>query len=208
MASSPNRRPGMTLFSGANCPLSQRTRIAVAEKNIQIETIIVANGHLPEDLIDLNPYNAVPTLVDRDLALYDSRIIMEYLDERYPHPPLMPVDPVSRARTRLMLYRVDRDWYTLLEDIDGADSHRSVAARKALRDELTVIAPIFQQKPFFMSDEFTLVDCAVAPVLWRLPAWGIELPPQARSVTEYGERLFRRAGFRASLTAEEKELRD
>lgn len=208
MALTANRRPGVTLFSGAICPVSHRTRFAVAEKNIHVETVIVGNGHLPEDLIDLNPYNTVPTLVDRDLALYDSRIIMEYLDERYPHPPLMPVDPVSRARTRLMLYRVDRDWYTLLDDIEGADGGRSVAARKTLRDELTVIAPIFQQKPFFMSDHFTVVDCAIAPVLWRLPVWGIELPPQARSVTDYAERLFKRAGFRASLTAQEKDLRD
>lgn len=198
----------MTLFSGAQCLLSHRTRIAVAEKNINVDVVTVARGCLPEDLIDLNPYNTVPTLVDRDLALYDSRIIMEYLDERYPHPPLLPVDPVSRARARLMLYRIDRDWYSLLDAIEGADGGRSVAGRKMLRDELTIIAPIFEQKPFFMSDDFTMVDCAVAPVLWRLSAWGIELPPQARSVTEYGERLFKRAGFRASLTREEKDLRD
>jgi RNA polymerase-associated protein len=208
MALAANRRPVMTLFSDAKCPLSHRARIAVTEKNINVEVVIVGRGSLPEDLIDLNPYNTVPTLVDRDLALYDSRIIMEYLDERYPHPPLMPVDPVSRARTRLMLYRIDRDWYSLLDSIEGSDGPRSVAGRKMLRDELTIIAPIFEQKPFFMSDDFTLVDCAVAPVLWRLSAWGIELPPQARSVTDYGERLFKRAGFRASLTTEEKDLRD
>ncbi|KAF0191579.1 MAG: glutathione S-transferase [Gammaproteobacteria bacterium] len=208
MALAANRRPVMTLFSDAQCPLSHRTRIAVAEKNINVNVVTVSRGCLPEDLIDLNPYNTVPTLVDRDLALYDSRIIMEYLDERYPHPPLMPVDPVSRARSRLMLYCIDRDWYSLLDDIESTDGSRLVAARKMLRDALTVIAPVFEQKPFFMSDAFTLVDCAVAAVLWRLPAWGIELPPQARSVTEYGERLFDRAGFRASLTREEKDLRD
>ena len=198
----------MTLYSGASCPLSHRTRIAIAEKNIAVDIVTIDENNLPEDLIDLNPYSSVPTLVDRDLALYDSRIIMEYLDERYPHPPLMPVDPVSRARTRLMLYRIDRDWYSLLDAIEGSNANHSVAGGKRLRDQLTVVAPVFEQKPFFMSDEFSLVDCAIAPILWRLPKWGIELPPQAKPLTDYSQRLFKRDGFRSSLTKAEKDMRD
>ena len=207
MALTANRRPGMTLFSGAICPVSHRARFAVAEKNIHVETIIVGNGHLPEDLIDLNPYNTVPTLVDRDLALYDSRIIMEYLDERYPHPPLMPVDPVSRARARLMLVRFDRDWYGLIGTITGGDKKSATRARHALRDGLTVISPIFKEQPFALGEEFSLVDCSLAPLLWRLGQWGVDLPRQAKPILDYSAKLFQRKSFKLSLTEAEKAMR-
>jgi len=198
----------MTLYSGMACPLSHRTRIAVAEKGVAANVINVdETKDLPEDLIELNPYHAVPTLVDRDLVLYDSRLIIEYLDERYPHPPLMPVDPVSRARTRLMLYRIDRDWYELLQDVVSGIGTRAVNARKAICDGLTSIAPSFANKTFFMNDEFSLIDCCIAPILWRLPAYGIELPIQAKPLLVYGQRLFARESFQKSLTDAERELR-
>ncbi|MCF6236088.1 MAG: glutathione S-transferase N-terminal domain-containing protein [Gammaproteobacteria bacterium] len=208
MAANAKRRSVMTLYSGANCPLSHRTRIVLSEKNVTAEIIMVEKNNLPEDLIDLNPYNTLPTLVDRDLALFNSKIIMEYLDERYPHPPLMPVEPVLRARTRLMLYRIDRDWYSQLPDILGKDDKKAAKARKVIRDGLTVIAPIFEQKDYFISDEFSLLDCSVAPLLWRLPYYNIQLTAAAKPVLKYAERLFERESFQISLTEAERELRD
>lgn len=181
--------------------------MVLAEKNITVDIVDVDPLQLTEDVMDLNPYGTLPTLVDRDLVLYESRIIMEYLDERFPHPPLLPVDPVSRASSRLFMYRVDRDWYSLMDIIlEGGKS--ATKARKDLRDSLTATAPVFSAKPFFMSDDLTLVDCSIAPLLWRLPMLGVELPPQAKGVTAYANRLFRRKSFRDSLTELERELRE
>jgi len=197
----------MTLYSRPDCPLSHRVRIVLAEKNIAADIIDVDLNNPPEDLLDLNAYNNVPTLVDRDLVLYNSTIIMEYLDERFPHPPLMPVDPVSRARTRIMLYRIEVDWYSLLDDLTSTDATRAARARKTLRDDLTLMAPLLAKKPFFMSDEFALIECSIAPILWRLSSYGIELPSQAKSVVQYGERIFGRDSFKSSLSDVEQELR-
>ncbi len=174
MAVITNKRSVMTLYSGSNDPYSHRARIVLAEKNVTYEVKEINSGELPEDLIDLNPYNSVPTLVDRDLVLYDSRVIMEYLDERFPHPPLMPVDPVSRARSRLMLHRIDHDWYALLDDLIGENEKKREAAQKEFKNSLASVAPIFEAKPYFMSDDFSLVDCSIAPLLWRIKFYGIE----------------------------------
>ena len=206
MAQNAARRSVMTLYSGTSCPLSHRTRMALAEKNISVEVIFVDNDNLPEDLIDLNPYHTLPVLVDRDLVLYNDQIIMEYLDERYPHPPLMPVDPVSRARTRLMMYRIDRDLFKVVDDIVSGDEKAADKARKIIRDGLSVIAPIFSRKPFFMSDEITLMDCSLSSLLWRLPVLGIELPSQAAPVLKYADRMFARDSFKASLTSVERDM--
>jgi len=207
MASIANRRSAMTLYSSATSPYSHRTRIVLAEKNISHDVHEVEDGATPEDLIDLNPYNTVPTLVDRDLVLYDSRIIMEYLDERFPHPPLMPVDPVSRANSKLFMYRIDRDMYSILDQLEAEPDNKNAAKlRKELRDSLTVIAPIFEQKPYFMSDDFTLVDCYMAPLLWRLPKYKVDLPAQARAVNTYAERLFSRESFQTSLSEIERDM--
>ena len=207
MAVSSSRRPVMTIYSGDMCPYSHRARIVLTEKNISAEVVGMTDGHLPEDLMDLNPYNSLPTLVDRDLVLYSSKIIMEYLDERYPHPPLMPVEPVARAQSRLFLYRVERDWYGLLDDITGSDEARADRARKVLRDGLIAVSPIFDQKPFFMSSEFSMIDCSLAPILWRLPIYGIELPAQAKPLLKYAERIFSRDAFQASLSSAERLIR-
>lgn len=206
MATVATRRPVMTLYSADDCPLSHRVRIVLEEKSITADIISVDKNNLPEDLIDLNPYSSVPTLVDRDLVLYNSQIIVEYLDERYPHPPLMPVDPVSRARSRMMLHRVELDWYGVLDDLTGGDATKAAAARKTIQDGLTLIAPVFTKKPYFMSDDFSLIDCSLAPLLWRLSHYGIKLPAQAKPVQEYAERLFARDSFQASLTEIEKEI--
>ena len=202
-----NKRSVMTLYSDARSPYSHRVRMVLAEKNITVDIVDVDPLQLTDDVMDLNPYGTLPTLVDRDLVLYESRIIMEYLDERFPHPPLLPVDPVSRAGSRLFMYRVDRDWYSLMDIIlEGGKS--ATKARKDLRDSLTATAPVFASKPFFMSDDLTLVDCSIAPLLWRLPMLGVELPAQAKGVTAYANRLFQRKSFRDSLTELERELRD
>ena len=162
---------------------------------------------VPEDVAEANPYGTLPTLLDRDLALYDSRIICEYLDERFPHPPLLPVDPVSRASSRLYMYRVENDWYGLVGQI-LAGGKAATKARKEMREGLTAAAPILAHKPFFMSDEYTLVDASIAPLLWRLPMLGVELPPAAAKVIDkYANRLFSRNAFKESLTEEEREMR-
>jgi len=197
----------MTLYSDPESPYSHRVRVVLAEKNITVEVTDVDPLHIPDDLMDLNPYGTLPTLVDRDLRLYESRIIMEYLDERFPHPPLLPVDPVSRATSRLYLYRVDRDWHSLMDTILRGRKDPAAKARKELRESLTATAPIFDAKPYFMSEDFTLVDCSIAPLLWRLPVLGVELPPQAKAVKAYAQRLFERDSFQASLTEQEKEMR-
>lgn len=196
----------MTLFSNPQSAQSHRVRMVLMEKNITVEILDADPQALPEDVIDLNPYGTLPTLIDRDLVLYESRIIMEYLDERFPHPPLLPVDPVSRATTRLYLWRIDYDWYRLM-GIILSDGKEAAKARKQLKERLVASAPVFANKPFFMSDEFTLVDCSIAPLLWRLPQLEIELPPQAKPISDYAERLFRREGFKHSLSEFERELR-
>ncbi len=196
----------MTLYSRPECPLSHRVRIVLAEKNIGTDIIDVDIHNPPEDLLDLNTYNSIPVLVDRDLVLYNSQIIMEYLDERFPHPPLMPVDPVSRARTRIMLYRIDKDWYSILDDISSADAHRADQARKTIREGLILLSPVLARKPYFMSDEFALVECSLAPILWRLSHYGIELPSQAKPMKDYARRLFARDTFQASLSEIEREI--
>jgi RNA polymerase-associated protein len=206
MAVIANRRSVMTLFSNAGCPHSHRVRIVLAEKGITVEIVNIDPDNLPEDLIDLNPYQSVPTLIDRELVLYDPQVITEYLDERFPHPPLMPVDPVSRARSRLALYRIQKDWYSLLGDLESGAEKTASKARKTLRDSLASSAEVFAAKPFFLSDDFSLVDATIAPVLWRLKHYRIELPSQASPVMDYAERLFERESFQTSLTEAEREM--
>ncbi len=207
MALIASRRSVMTLFSSPTDPFCHRARVVLAEKGITYEIADVEPDNLPEDLVDLNPYQSVPTLVDRELVLYDANVIMEYLDERFPHPPLMPVDPVSRAKSRLALHRIDRDWYSQVPEIESGDEKRAAKARKILRDSLVASADVFGFKPFFLSDELTLVDCAIVPLLWRLPVYGIELPPQAKPVLAYADRMFQRESFRTSLSEAERDMR-
>jgi RNA polymerase-associated protein len=197
----------MTLFSDPQSLHSHRVRMVLAEKNVTCDIVDVDPVDLPEDVIDLNPYGTVPTLVDRELALYDSRIICEYLDERFPHPPLLPVDPVSRASARLYMFRVEHDWYSLVDQILSGGK-AATKARKELREGLTAAAPILAHKPFFMSEEFSLVDASIAPLLWRLPALGVEVAGQAaKQINAYAGNMFTRAGFIGSLTEQEREMR-
>ena len=196
----------MMLYSDPTCPYCHRVRMVLAEKKISIDIVDVDARNLPDQVMDANPYGTVPTLVDRDLRLYESQIIMEYLDERFPHPPLLAVDPVARANARLFMYRVDRDWYSLMRNIKLGDASESEQGRKELRESLTATAPIFAANKFFMSDEFSLMDCCVAPMLWRLPALGVNLPASAAAVTEYAARIFEWPSFRLSLTEAEREM--
>jgi RNA polymerase-associated protein len=205
MAVVSNKRSVMNLYSDPQSAYSHRVRMVLAEKNITVEIVDVDPLNLPDEVMDFNPYGTLPTLVDRDLKLYESRIIMEYLDERFPHPPLLPVDPVSRANSRLFLYRVERDWYSLMDRILAGSGNDAAKARKELRESLIATTPIFDAKPFFMCNELSLVDCAVTPLLWRLPALGIELPPQAKAVTAYAQRMFERDSFLRSLSEYEEE---
>lgn len=207
MALPASKRSVMTLYSGAFDPYSHRVRLVLAEKGVNVDVIDVNPAETPADLLQLNPYGTFPTMVDRDLVLYEPNIIIEYLDERFPHPPLLPVYPVARAKSRQMMFRIERDWYSLLQQIEnGGNEREAKVARKQLQDSLVSLAPLFAGKPYFLSDEFTLVDCCIAPLLWRLPKLGIELPAAAKAITSYADRLFKRPTFKASLSEAELEL--
>lgn len=201
-----NRRSGMTLFSDPHCAQSHRTRIVLAEKDITVDVVQIDPSNKPEDLLDVNPYNSVPTLIDRDLVLYDARVIMEYLDERFPHPPLMPVDPVSRSKSRLALYHIEKDWYVPLNEVSSDNPEIAVHAKKNLQESLLSTVEVFSAKPYFLSDEFSIVDCSIAPILWRLPSFGIKLGASAKPILDYAERVFDRPSFRSSLSEEEVEM--
>jgi len=204
MAVTANKRSVMTLYSGKDDIKSHQVRLVLAEKGVGVEITFVTEDYTPEDLLQLNPYpEAAPTLVDRDLVLYNAQIIMEYLDERFPHPPLMPVYPVARGTSRLMMYRIERDWYSLADKIAKGDAQ----AKQELKEGILSLAPVFADAPYFMSEEFSLVDCYLAPLLWRLPAYGIELDGQgAKEIKQYMVRLFERKTFQDSLTEAEREL--
>ena len=207
------KHSSMIFYSDGNDHYSQRVRLVLAEKGVAVEIIDVEPGNLPEDLAGLNPYNSLPTLVDRDLALYESTVIMEYLDERFPHPPLLPVYPVARAQSRLYVHRIQKDLCGYVDNIVAGRSKETVIdrSRKELKESLMAIVPIFSfsEKPYFMSEEFTLVDCCVAPILWRLPVLGIELPPKhGKPIHEYMDRIFQRDAFQASLSEAELDMRD
>lgn len=201
------RRSVMTLFSDPVGLESHRVRMVLAEKGINVDIVDVTGDDVPEDLLDLNPVGDVPTLIDRDLVLNEAQVIMEYLDERFPHPPLMPVDPVSRAQFRSAFFQLKRDWFSLTEIIEDGTAAQVRQARKELRESLLASADGFGLKPFFLSDEFSLVDCSIAPLLWRLPVYKVELGNQGKHIIEYAKRVFLRPTFAGSLTELEREMR-
>lgn len=204
------RRSSMALLSDGKSHYSHRVRIVLAEKGVVSEIIAIDANNKPAELADLNPYNTLPVLVDRDLSLYDSWVMMEYLDERFPHPPLMPVQPVARAYTRLWRHRIQNDWSGLVDLMldDKTDKKALQNAQKELRESLITVAPVFAEKPFFMNDELTLVDCCIVPILWRLKAMGVDLPKtkQVKPLQEYMVRMFSRQAFRISLSPDEREM--
>lgn len=205
-----SRRSVMTLFSDAADHYSHRIRIVLAEKDITSQVFDIEPGDYPAELAELNPYCSLPVLVDRDLVLYDSRAMMEYLDERYPHPPLMPLYPVARAQSRQLLHRIERDWCRRFDRAaaPGADA-QAAAARAELLEEFVSVAPVFGEKPYFMSEEFSLLDCCLGPLLWRLPSIRIDLPStrQTKPLHDYMARIFGRESFQASLSDAEREMR-
>jgi len=205
------KRSSMTLFSDARDHYSHRVRMVLAEKGVTVDIVDVDPNKKPEDLAEINPYNSLPTLLDRDLVLYEANVIMEYLDERFPHPPLLPVYPVQRALSRLWISRVEKEWSSKLDLLMAGKGRETVLtkARKELRESIIAIAPIFGEKPYFMNEEFSLVDCCVAPILWRLKEVGITLPEKStRPLQKYMQKMFERQAFRASLTEAEIEMQE
>lgn len=205
------KRSSMTFFSDGSDQYSHRVRIVLAEKGVAVDIVECQDEELPEDVAALNPYNSLPTLLDRELVLFEPSVMMEYLDERFPHPPLLPVYPVARAESRLYIYRIQRDWSKHADIIlrGEASEDEIETSRKELRDSLVAVSPIFAEKPYFMSEEFSLVDCCIAPILWRLPAMGIELPDaQCKHLLAYMDRLFDREAFQESLSEAEREIRE
>ncbi len=204
------RRSSMTLFSDPCSQYSHRVRIVLAEKGVTVDIEDIDSNNVTEEILEANPYGTLPTLVDRDLALYESKVVMEYLDERFPHPPLLPVYPVARAQSRLWIHRIEKDWCTLVDGIlANPDGKKAEPLRKEFKESLMSISEIFIDMPYFMSEEFTLVDCCLAPMLWRLPQFGIELPNnrQTKPLLDYINRLFERPAFQESLTDLEREIR-
>jgi len=200
------RRSVMTLFSSPTCAMSHCARLALFEKGVTAEIEYIDPNDPSESLLELNPNGTLPTLMERDLVLYDSRIIMEYLDERFPHPPLHQMDPVSRAHARMIIKRIDQDWYHLLDEILNSGEKKSARAKKMLRESLIAAVPLFESQEYFMSDDFSLIDCALAPLLWRLPSLGIDLSESAPVIVAYAQKLFKREAFLESLSEEEKEM--
>ncbi|MFA5080925.1 MAG: glutathione S-transferase N-terminal domain-containing protein [Hydrogenophilaceae bacterium] len=182
----------MILYSGTACPFSHRCRIVLFEKGMDFEIKDVDLQEKPEEIAVMNPYNQVPILVERDLTLYESNIINEYIDERFPHPQLMPADPVMRARTRLFLFNIERDLFSHLPDIVNGSGKVAEKARAVVRDNLTQIAPIFAKQKYMLGEDYSMLDVAVAPLLWRLDHYGIVLPKQAAPLLKYSERIFSR----------------
>ena len=185
--------------------------MVLAEKGVTVDIVDVDPAKKPEDLAEINPYNSLPTLLDRDLVLYEANVIMEYLDERFPHPPLLPVYPVQRALSRLWITRVEKEWSQKLDLLMAGKGRETVLtkARKELRESIIAIAPIFGEKPFFVNEEFSLVDCCVAPILWRLKEVGITLPEKStRPLLKYMHTMFERDAFRESLTEAELEMQE
>ena len=205
------KRASMTLFSDPRDHYSHRVRMVLCEKGVTVDVVDVDPSQMPEDLSEINPYGTLPTLLDRDLVLYESTVIMEYLDERFPHPPLLPVYPVARAQCRLLMHRIELDWSKRV-DVLMAGRGRETAmdkARKELRESLAAIAPVFADRPFFMNEDFTLVDCFVAPILWRLNALDLKLSArQLKPIQRYMTNMFERDTFQESLTEPEVDMRE
>ncbi|HEX5755139.1 MAG TPA: glutathione S-transferase N-terminal domain-containing protein [Arenimonas sp.] len=208
MAASPRLRNALTLFSARDCVVCHRVRLVLAAKGVSYELVPVDPTNPPEDLVDLNPYHSVPTLVERDLVLYAASVVTEYLDERYPHPPLMPVDPLSRARLRLAMLRLEHEWVPHVQAIQHGAKAQAEAGRKRLKELLIASLPLFKASKFFLNPEMSPADCAMAPIIWRLDALGVQLPKECKPIEDYGMRIFRNPGFTRSLTAEEKLLRE
>ncbi len=208
MAASPRMRNALTLFSANDCVLCHRVRLVLAAKGVTYDLIEVDPQNPPEDLIDLNPYHSVPTLVERDLVLYAASVVSEYLDERYPHPPLMPVDPLSRARLRLATLRLEHDWVPQVQAIQLGTKSQADAGRKRLKELVTASVPLFKAFKFFLNTEMSLADCAMAPIIWRLPSLGVPLPKDGKALEDYGSRIFRNPGFARSLTEQERRLNE
>lgn len=201
----------MVLYSGTTCPFSQRCRFVLYEKGMDFEIKDIDLFNKPEDISLMNPYGTVPILVERDLILYESNIINEYIDERFPHPQLMPADPIMRARARLFLHNFEKEifvYVSILEDRSKrADDALLNRARTTIRDRLTQIASLMAKNRFIMGEEFTMLDVAIAPLLWRLDHYGIELPKSAAPIQKYAERIFSRPAFIEALTPSEKVMR-
>ncbi|MBZ0090952.1 MAG: glutathione S-transferase N-terminal domain-containing protein [Burkholderiales bacterium] len=197
----------MTLYSGTSCPFSQRCRIVLHEKGMDFQVIDVDMHNKPEDLAAINPYNKVPALIERDLVLYEANIINEYIDERFPHPQLMPADPVMRARARLLLHNFEQELFAEIEKLESGTQKVADKARVEIRDNLSQIAPIFAKQKYMLGEEFSMLDVAIAPLLWRLDHYGIQLPKQTAPLLKYAERLFSRPAFIDALTPSERVMR-
>ena len=197
----------MTLYSTATCPFSHRCRIVLHEKDMDFQVIDVDPNNIPEDIAVISSYSKVPILVERDLVLYEANIINEYIDDRFPHPQLMPAEPVMRARARLLLHRFEKELFCHIESLEQGDHKTADKARVEIANGLTMVAPVFEKQKYMLGEEYTMLDVAIAPLLWRLDHYGVKLPKQAAPLLKYAERLFSRPLFIDALTPSEKLMR-
>lgn len=200
------KRAVITIYSGPLDIFSHQVRIVLAEKGVTVDIVNHDTNHPSQELLELNPYGTTPTLVDRDLVLFDARVIMEYLEERFPHPPLLPVYPIARAKCRLLMHRMEKEWYPLISTIESG-SEKAQEARQQLKSDLLSLNAALTDSPYLLSDDYTLVDCCMAPLLWRLPHLQVEIPKQAKNILQYRTRVFKRDAFQVSLSEAEREIR-
>jgi RNA polymerase-associated protein len=197
-----------TLYASAEEMESHAVRFIMAEKNIEREVMNLKIDQMPEEILELNPCQTLPTLFDRGMVLYDLSVITEYLDERFPFPPLLPVDPIEKAEKRLLIFRFTRStgcWYELVNTIQTGSKKEANEARKILSSNLIELIPLFAYQPYFKSDVMTIVDACLAPLLWRLKKLNIDLGAKAKPIHDYAKRLFSKDSFKQSLTDCEKE---
>ena len=198
----------MTLFSDPCSQYSHRVRIVLAEKGVTVDIEDIDPNNVTQEILEANPYGTLPTLVDRDLALYESKVVMEYLDERFPHPPLLPVYPVSRANSRTLMLRINKEWCPLVDKLIANELSQKelLIVKEELLNEISTVAPTFKEFEFFMSEDFGLVDCSLAPLLWRTRCLGLEINENKEIIESYSDRIFNRESFQASLTETEKDM--
>ena len=204
----------MTLYSRAADARSHRVRLVLAEKALATRIVETDLVRPPEDLIDLNPYQTVPTLVDRDVVVYEPNIICEYIDERFPHPSMASTDPGARAHARLALRRIEQEWYAVADALEpgaGGDRRDKERARRMLTESILASEPLFRMRSWFLSDQFSQLDAAVAPILWRLSRWDVDaaaITAAAPSVDKYATKVFARPAFQRSLSDAERDMRN
>lgn len=198
----------MTLYTnGLNDPYSHVVKIVLAEKCLDFEEQLIQDNI--KTLKKLNPYCYTPTFIDRDLVLYKAEIITEYIDERFPHPPLMPVNPILKGKTRLLIYRINKDWFKTLNYIlnlkyDLSDNLETY--KKNLLSQIEGAKLLFKEMPYFLSENFSLIDCWISTLLWYLQEIDKDFIEKEKLIYDYSRKIFARNSFQKVLNKKPKQI--